>query len=59
MSNENITVYRNDQDELRIRVDAPGERAVSAAIDDPQALIDLINHAVSIHHEPAAPEEEQ
>lgn len=34
-----IEVYRNDAGELRIRVDSPGERAVSASISDAAALI--------------------
>jgi hypothetical protein len=37
-----VQVYRSESGELRIRTDAPGERAVSAAVTDPAGLIQQI-----------------
>jgi hypothetical protein len=49
MSNDDYTVYRTDEDQLRIRIDTPGERAVSTIITDPKALITLIAEAADLN----------
>jgi hypothetical protein len=47
VSDHTVAIYMKDT-EARISVDAPGERAVSAPIADPKALIDAIAAACNL-----------
>jgi len=48
MEQRTIKVVTEADGEIRLRVDAPGERAVSAPVTDPAALIEKIAAAAGL-----------
>lgn len=46
-----VSVFKNPDGVLHVRCDAPGERAVSAPIDDPMLLIVQICDAADLEYD--------